>query len=57
MPTYDYVCPKDGEIKEYSLPINHDKPKCDNCETTMERLYKSAPPVHFKGSGFYSTGG
>ena len=56
MPTYDYECPGEGEVKEYNLPVNHEPPKCETCGATMNRVY-SAVPIHFKGSGFYKTGG
>lgn len=56
MPTYDYECPGEGEVKELQLPVNHDTPKCDTCGVDMIRIY-NAPPIHFKGSGFYKTGG
>ena len=29
---------------------------CPECNSDMSRIY-NATPVHFKGSGFYSTGG
>jgi putative FmdB family regulatory protein len=57
MPTYDYECPGEGIVRELSLPINHEPPKCETCGTTMVRVYNYAPPIHFKGSGFYKTGG
>lgn len=56
MPTYDYECPGDGEVKEYQLPISHEPPKCETCGVDMVRVY-NAVPIHFKGSGFYKTGG
>lgn len=56
MPTYDYECPGEGITRELSLPFNHDTPKCETCGADMVRIY-NATPVHFKGTGFYSTGG
>ena len=56
MPTYDYECPGEGLKRELSLPFNHDVPKCETCGADMVRIY-TANPVHFKGDGFYSTGG
>lgn len=56
MPTYDYECAGEGRVIEFTLPVNHEPPKCDTCGSTMTRVY-SAVPIHFKGSGFYKTGG
>lgn len=56
MPTYDYECPGEGDKREFSLPFDHEPPKCETCGATMNRVY-SANPVHFKGDGWYSTGG
>lgn len=56
MPTYDYECAREGKVMEFTLPVNHEPPKCDTCGSTMTRVY-SAVPIHFKGSGFYKTGG
>jgi len=56
MPTYDYECPGEGIKKELELPMNHKTPKCETCGAEMNRIY-TANPVHFKGTGFYKTGG
>jgi putative FmdB family regulatory protein len=55
MPTYDYECPGDGEVIEFTLPFDHEAPLCA-CGDTMRRVF-NAVPVKFNGSGFYSTGG
>lgn len=55
MPTYDYECAEHGVI-EVNLPVNHEQPKCETCGALMKRKY-TANPIHFKGDGFYSTGG
>lgn len=55
MPTYDYRCNKCGIVREVFRQLGEDsEPIC--CEMSMERVW-SAPPVHFKGNGFYTTGG
>ena len=56
MPTYDYECPGEGIRREFNLPIDHKPPKCETCGAEMVRVF-SAPAIHFKGSGFYKTGG
>ncbi len=55
MPTYDYECPGDGEVIEFTLPFDHEAPLCP-CGGPMRRVF-TAVPVKFNGSGFYSTGG
>lgn len=55
MPLYEYKCKECGhrfeKIQSFSAePITD----CPVCEGEVERLI-SAPAVHFKGSGFYST--
>ena len=54
MPTYDYRC-SEGHITEVFAKMS-DPPlrKCPECGKKVERVLH-APPVHFKGSGFYST--
>lgn len=60
MPTYDFQCPECGEKREvfiYHKELDKYKVMCSNGHyEPMIRIY-SAPPVHFKGSGFYTTGG
>jgi putative FmdB family regulatory protein len=56
MPTYDYECPGEGEVREFNLPINHEPPACETCGCKMSRVF-SPPMIQFKGDGFYSTGG
>ena len=53
MPLYDFKCECCNEVIEINEP---DSPPCGICGNTMIRIW-SAPAVHFKGSGFYSTGG
>ena len=53
VPTYDFKCKSCGTITEVTsnLPI-----PCELCGETMIRIW-TANPVHFKGTGFYKTGG
>ena len=56
MSRYLYKCPQCGAIFEQVRPIGSD-PKgitCPNGHKNIERIY-SAPPVVFKGSGYYVT--
>jgi len=55
MPTYEYRCPQ-GHTFELFQRMSDDPPEsCEVCgERPVERLL-FAPPIHFKGSGFYST--
>jgi len=58
MPNYEYKCSKCGTSEEHFREIDdRDKfPNCQYCATITERVWQ-ATPTHFKGSGFYSTGG
>jgi putative FmdB family regulatory protein len=58
MATYEYRCAKDNSYVVMTRSID-DRDKsvpCPECNSDMSRIY-NATPVHFKGSGFYSTGG
>jgi len=53
MPYYDFEC------KTCKLVIEKTEtnpPDCTSCGNLMVRIWSSTP-VHFKGTGFYSTGG
>ena len=55
MPTYEYACESCG--KRYEKREGFDAParqKCRHCGKTANRVL-FAPPVVFKGSGFYKT--
>lgn len=55
MPTYEFKCNTCGGTQEITKFLGDDTiPTC--CSASMERVW-SAPPVHFKAGGFYSTGG
>lgn len=53
MPTYTFRCDKCGKIADIFCKISESGQQ-DCCGQPMVRLV-SAPPVHFKGSGFYTT--
>jgi putative FmdB family regulatory protein len=55
MPTYEYRCPK-GHTFELFHRMSDDSPtSCEVCGATPVERILFAPPIHFKGSGFYST--
>jgi len=58
MPTYEFICPICGTTRELSRHVDDrdDLVSCPKCNREMVREYQ-ANPVHFKGTGFYSTGG
>lgn len=54
MPTYDYKCWDCDTTTELVLSIQHTEvPECKTCGAEMTKLF-SAPPVHFKGTGWGS---
>jgi putative FmdB family regulatory protein len=55
MPLYDYKCTQCGKVTEVRHGFNesHADP-CPACGGTMQRVF-SAPPIVFKGSGYYIT--
>jgi putative FmdB family regulatory protein len=55
VPTYEYACESCG--KRYEKREGFDAParqKCQHCGKTANRVL-FAPPIVFKGSGFYKT--
>jgi len=58
-PTYEYRCNDCDGLTEASRDVDdRDNPTiCSNCGSYATIRSFSATPVHFKGSGFYSTGG
>ena len=55
MPTYEYKCPK-GHVFEVFKRISDPKPeRCEVCGASPVETVLFPVPVHFRGSGFYST--
>jgi predicted nucleic acid-binding Zn ribbon protein len=53
MPKYDYECPGEEIVIEYSLPILHSNPLCQTCGAVMRQVYQATPAI-FKGKGWGS---
>ena len=54
MPIYEYRC-ENGHTFEAFQPMSEDAlSDCEVCDAPASRVL-SAPAVHFKGSGFYTT--
>jgi predicted nucleic acid-binding Zn ribbon protein len=51
MPKYDYECPGEEIVIEYSLPIVHSNPLCQTCGAVMRQVYQATPAI-FKGNGW-----
>lgn len=55
MPTYEYKCPN-GHVFEVFKRISDPPPKaCEICGASPVETVLYPVPVHFRGSGFYST--
>lgn len=55
MPTYEYKCPN-GHVFEIFKRIAEPAPeKCPVCDASPVETVLYPVPVHFRGSGFYST--
>ena len=54
MPTFDFQCLKCDHNFTTMLPIGTKEAKCLKCGSQAKKLL-SAPAVHFKGSGFFSS--
>ncbi len=54
MPTYEYRCAAGHETEVFAKMTDPPLKKCPECGKKVERVL-FAPPIHFKGSGFYST--
>lgn len=55
MPTYEYKCPN-GHVFEIFKRISEPAPEaCPVCEASPVETVLYPVPVHFRGSGFYST--
>lgn len=54
MPTYDYRCSKGHRYEKREPFGSPPEQPCDRCGKTAKRVIH-APPIVFKGSGWYST--
>jgi putative FmdB family regulatory protein len=55
VPTYEYKCPN-GHVFEVFKRISEPSPeKCPVCDASPVETVLYPVPVHFRGSGFYST--
>ncbi|MDQ3728408.1 MAG: hypothetical protein M3355_02350 [Actinomycetota bacterium] len=54
MPIYEYRCVKGHEFEAFQSMSEDSYSKCIECSAACERVL-SAPSIHFKGSGFYTT--
>lgn len=57
VPTYEFTCPVCNVVveQEFSVYVDHIV-NCGKCGVRMDKKF-AANPVHFKGTGFYKTGG
>jgi len=54
MPIYEYRCDKGHEFEVLQRMSDDSLTSCEVCNAPAQRVL-SAPAVHFKGSGFYTT--
>ncbi len=54
MPIYEYRCDKGHEFEAFQSMSEDAIAECMECGAPAQRVL-SAPAVHFKGSGFYTT--
>jgi putative FmdB family regulatory protein len=54
MPIYEYRCENGHEFEAFQSMSEDSISKCVECGAPSQRVL-SAPAVHFKGSGFYTT--
>jgi putative FmdB family regulatory protein len=54
MPIYEYRCENDHRFEAFQPMADDPLDTCEVCGAPAQRVL-SAPAVHFKGSGFYTT--
>ena len=54
MPIYEYRCTTGHTFETFQSMSDEPVDICEFCEEPVERVL-SAPAIHFKGSGFYTT--
>ncbi len=55
MPTYEYKCPKGHVFEVFHRISDPPPPGCEVCGASPVEVVLYPVPVHFRGSGFYST--
>ena len=55
MPIYEYRCPKGHLFESFHRIIDPDPEVCEVCGASPLVKVLHPVPIHFKGSGFYST--
>ena len=58
MPAYDFKCNYCNVVQEILVPVEASQttPPCELCGEKTSRVW-TPPAIHFKGPGFYKTGG
>jgi predicted nucleic acid-binding Zn ribbon protein len=51
MPSYDYICDREGSSIVLDLPMQHEIPLCQVCGFELTRVYTTVPSI-FKGTGW-----
>ena len=54
MPIYEYRCENGHTFEAFQSMADDALDKCEVCGAAVQRLL-SAPAIHYKGSGFYTT--
>lgn len=54
MPIYEYRCENDHRFESFQRMSDDPVSECPECGAKCERIL-SAPAIHYKGSGFYTT--
>ena len=54
MPIYEYRCTSGHSFETFQMMADDPLTTCELCEAAVARVL-SAPAIHFKGSGFYTT--
>ena len=55
MPTYEYKCPNGHVFEVFKRIIEPPPERCEVCGAAPVETVLYPVPVHFRGSGFYST--
>ena len=55
MPVYEYRCPNGHLFEQFKRMSDPSPEACEVCGASPVQIVLHPVPVHFKGSGFYST--